>query len=389
MKIFIYFLLCLSVDVYARRAVARFDLLRDATREMFKIPKLTTNMAWGKSGVALDELITYLHNHDPKIYRLYDSEKGLRSQLGKAIREEMRGYVFISGSKVDGKMVRKYFRGAAPDLRAIIANIVATDALNAKMQWGKEGLSMDDIMAEVSTHHPDVRKLYVGFSHNNTAHGLRTALGQVLDVEMQGDVFSLQSRETGKMVRKYFRGAAPDLEAIIADIVATDKFSAKMQWGNKGLSMDDIMAAVSSYHPDVRKLYVGFSHNNTEYGLRSALGQVLDVEMQGDVFSLQRRETGKKVLKYFRGEAPDLKAIIANIVATDALNAKMQWGNKGLRMDDIMAEVITHHHEVRKLYVGASHNDTEHGLHSVLGKVLSSIDRVVLHDQRYFWQGKK
>ena len=168
--------------------------------------------------------------------------------------------------------------------------------------------------------------------------GLRLQLGKAIEEKMQGDVFSLRRIEDGKMVRKYFRGEAPDLRGIIADIVATDKFSAKMQWGNEGLSMDDIMTEVSSYHPDVRKLYVGFSPNNTERGLRTALGMLLDVEMQGDVFNLKRKEDGKGVSKYFRGEAPDLEAIIADIVATDAFSAKMQWGNEGLSMDDIMAE---------------------------------------------------
>ncbi len=487
MKIFICFLLCLSVvtsNVYARRVVKKFDLLQDATREMFKIPKFTANMAWGKSGVAIDELITYLHNHDPKIYRLYKSERGLRTQLGKAIREEMQGDVFslkigedvklvrkyfrgaapdlkaiiadiiatdafsakmqwgkeglsmddilaevithhsevrelyvgashnnneyglrtalgealdaeMQGDvfrlriKEDGKKVGKYFRGTAPDLKAIIADIVATDAFSAKMQWGKEGLSMDDILTEVSTHHPEARELYVGASHNNKGHGLRTALGEALDAEMQGDVFSLPIKEDGKKVRKYFRGAAPDLKAIIADIVATDVLSAKMQWGNKGLSMDDIIAEVSRHHPEVRELYVGFSHNNNESGLRSVLGMVLGKEMKGDVFSLDIGVDSKQVSKYFRGTAPDLKAIIADIVATDALSAKMQWGKEGLSMDDIMAEVSTHHSEVRELYVGASHNNKESGLRIALGKVLSSIDRVVLHDQGYFWKGKK
>ena len=91
MKRFTHLLLCLSVvtsNAYARRTVKRFDLLRDATREMFKIPKFTANMAWGKSGVALDELITYLHNHDPKIYRLYDSERGAALATGKSNRRE-------------------------------------------------------------------------------------------------------------------------------------------------------------------------------------------------------------------------------------------------------------------------------------------------------------
>ena len=483
MKIFICFLLCLSVvtsNVYARRVVKKFDLLQDATREMLKITKFTANMAWGKSGVAIDELITYLNNHDPKLYRLYKSEHGLKSQLGRAIREEMQGDVFRLKIGEDGKGVSKYFRGTAPDLKAVIADIVATDALSAKMQWGKEGLSMDDIMAEVITHHSEVRELYVGASHNNTEHGLRSALGEVLekemqgdvfslvigevsnyfrgtapdlkaiiadivdtdalsakmqwgkeglsmddilaevithhsevrelyvgashnnkesglrsalgvvlDAEMQGDVFSLRIKEDGKGVSKYFRGTAPDLKAVIADIVATDALSAKMQWGKEGLSMDDIMAEVITHHSEVRELYVGASHNNKESGLRTALGVVLDAEMQGDVFSLRIKEDGKGVSKYFRGTAPDLKAVIADIVATDALSAKMQWGKEGLSMDDIIAEVITHHSEVRELYVGASHNNNESGLRSALRMVLSSIDRVVLHDQRYFWKGKK
>ena len=388
MKIFICFLLCLSVvtsNVYARRVVKNFALLQDANREMFKITKFTANMAWGKSGVAMDELITYLHNHDLKVYRQYKSEHGLRVQLGKAIREEMQGDVFSLRIKEDGKGVSKYFRGTAPDLKAVIADIVATDALSAKMQWGKEGLSMDDILAEVITHHSEVRELYMGASHNNTEHGLRSALGEVLEKEMQGDVFSLVIGE----VSNYFRGAAPDLKAIIADIVDTDALSAKMQWGKEGLSMDDIMAEVITHHSEVRELYVGASHNNTEHGLRSALGKVLEKEMQGDVFSLQIKEDGKLVRKYFRGTAPDLKAIIADIIATDAFSAKMQWGKEGLSMDDIIAEVITHHSEVHELYVGASHNNNESGLRSALRMVLSSIDRVVLHDQRYFWKGKK
>ena len=66
----------------------------------------------------------------------------------------MQGDVFSLPINVDGKIVSKYFRGTAPDLKAIIADMIAKDALSDKMQWGEEGLSMDNIMAEVSTHHP-------------------------------------------------------------------------------------------------------------------------------------------------------------------------------------------------------------------------------------------
>ena len=386
MKRFTYLLLCLSVvtsNAYARRVVKRFDLLQDATREMFKIPKFTANMAWGKSGVALDELITYLHNHDPKIYRLYDSENGLRAQLGKAIREEMQGDVF--GLRINvgsNKMVMKYFSGKAPDLKAIIADIVATDKVDAdkfrgKMEWGKEGLSMDDIVAEVSRDHPDVLKLYKEASHKKNELGLRAALGMVLDAEMQGHVFSLSNHVDGKQVSKlkYFSGKAPDLKAIIADIVATDKvdadkFRGKMEWGKEGLSMDDIVAEVSRDHPDVLKLYKEASHKKNELGLRAALGMVLDAEMQGDVFRLKHDVDGKHVSKYFLGKAPDLMGIIADIVAIDKFSAKMEWGKEGLSMDDIVAEVSRDHLDVLKLYEGASPNKTERGLRSALGMAL-------------------
>ena len=153
--------------------------------------------------------------------------------------------------------------------------------------------------------------------------------------------------------------------------------------------MDDILTEVITHHPEISKLYMGASHNNTAHGLRIALGMVLDAEMQGNVFRLPIKKDGKNVGKYFRGTAPDLKEIIADMIAKDALSDKMQWGEKGLSMDDIMAEISKRHPKVRELYMGASHNNTAHGLHIALGMVLSSIDRVVLHDQRYFWQEKK
>ena len=340
--------------------------------------KFSAKMQWGNEGLSMDDIMAAVSRYHPDVRKLYvgfsanNTEYGLRMALGQVLDAEMQGDVFSLLLGVDGKKVSKYFRGEAPDLRGIIADIVATDKFSAKMQWGNKGLSMDDIMAEVSRYHPDVRKLYGGFSANNTEYGLRTALGQVLDAEMQGDVFSLLLGVDGKKVSKYFRGAAPDLRGIIADIVATDAFSGKMQWGNEGLSMDDIMTAVSSYHPDVRKLYVGFSPNNTERGLRTALGMLLDVEMQGDVFSLQLNVDGKKVRKYFRGEAPDISGIIADIVATDKFSAKMQWGNEGLSMDDIMAAVSRYHPDVRKLYVGFSPSPTtlNMDLRTSLGRVV-------------------
>ena len=48
------------------------------------------------------------------------------------------------------------------------------------MEGGKEGLSIDEVMAEVIKRYPKVNTLYVQASHNKTDNGLRAALGMAL-----------------------------------------------------------------------------------------------------------------------------------------------------------------------------------------------------------------
>ncbi len=375
MRSFIYFLLFLGVatsSVYARKAVkvSRLDLLKDAASQMLKIPEFKGRMTWASGGIAMDEFINYLSVHETKVYSLYDSERGLRLSLGKALNAAMNRDIFSLTIGADGKLVNKYFRGAKPDLQNIISTVIAAPELNAKMQWGSEGLSTDEIMAAIKELYPEVRTLYVQASTNKNDRGLRVALGMALDEEMEGSVFSLLIKADGKLVNKYFLGTKPDLKDIIPTVIAAPELNAKMQWGSEGLSTDDIIAAVTGLYPEVHTLYVQASTNKNKYGFSSALGRVLDKEMEGGVFSLSIGADGKGIHKYFRGTKPDLQAIISTVITDPELSAKMQWGGEGLSTDEIMAAVTGLYPEVHTLYVQASTNKKDHGLRIALGVAL-------------------
>ena len=111
-----------------------------------------------------------------------------------------------------------------------------------------------------------------------------------------------------------------------------------------------------------------------------------DAELNGKVFSLLVKVDGRSVRKYFVGEAPDLEAIISEVMAIPERNAKMKWENEGLTMDEIMAAVIETYPDVHTLYVQASPNKNEHGLRIALGKVLGGMDRIVSRNRGYFWK---
>ena len=299
MRSFIYFLLFFGVvtsSVYARKAVkvSRLDLLKDATYQMLKIPEFKGRMTWASGGVAMDEFINYLSVHETKVYNLYNSERGLRINLGKTLSTAMKRDIFSLLINVDGKNVSKYLQGTKPDLQAIISTVVSDPELNAKIQWGSEGLSMDEIMNTVTELYPEVHTLYVQASANKNDFGLRVALGRALDAEMEGSVFSLLISADGKVVNKYFRGAKPDLQAIISAVIATPEFRAKMQWDNEGLTIDEIVTAVIEFYPEVHTLYMQISANKTEHGLRIALGRAI-----GGIEGIATRGYGKDRVRYF------------------------------------------------------------------------------------------
>ena len=110
MRSFICFLLFFGVvtsSVYARKAVkvSRLDLLKDAAYQMLKIPEFKGGMTWASGGVAIDEFINYLSVHETKVYSLYDSERGLRLSLGKALKDAMNRDIFSLIIDADGKQV--------------------------------------------------------------------------------------------------------------------------------------------------------------------------------------------------------------------------------------------------------------------------------------------
>ena len=389
MRSFIYFLLFLGVvtsSVYARKAVkvSRLDLLKDAASQMLKIPEFKGRMTWASGGITMDEFINYLSVHETEVHNLYDSERGLRINLGKTLSTAMKRDIFSLLINVDGRNVSKYLQGTKPDLQAIISTVIANPELNAKMQWGNEGLSMDEIIAAVTELYPEVSTLYVQISANKTDRGLRIALGRALEEEMEGSIFSLLSKADGKNVNKYFQGTKPDLQTIIPTVIANPELNAKMQWGSEGLSMDEIMNTVTELYPEVHTLYVQASANKTDYRLRYALGLALKEEMKGDVFRLTVDADGNQILKYFRGTKPDLQTIVSTVISDPELNAKMQWGNEGLIADEIIAAIIERYPEVYTLYMQISANKTELGFRTTLGKALDK----EMEGRVFSWQSK-
>ena len=134
---FLFFLSVFTNSTYANAVRAkRFDLLRDAVFQMVRVPELSGKMVLEHGGVTMTEFVKYLSIHETEVYSLY-SERGLRSAVGKAMDKELRDDVFSMLINADGKIIRKYFLGAEPDLKAIISDVIAIPELRAKMEWGE------------------------------------------------------------------------------------------------------------------------------------------------------------------------------------------------------------------------------------------------------------
>ena len=130
-----------------------------AVAKMIKLPVFTERMAWERGGVVIDEFVEYLSVHEPRVHFSY-SERGLRVALRMVLGEKLNLDVFGLQAEVGGKyVVRKYFLGAEPDLKAVISEVIAVPELSAKMEWENEGLTMDEIMTAVIKSYPDAHTL--------------------------------------------------------------------------------------------------------------------------------------------------------------------------------------------------------------------------------------
>ena len=328
-------------------------------------------------GLSMDEIIAKLKEVHPAVYNLYvlasskTNDRGLRIALSKALDEKLDHNVFYLVIGVDGEQTRKYFLGQSPDLKAIVNETLI--ALSAKLEWGKGGLSTDEIVAKIKERHPTVYSLYVQASNTNTDSGLRLALGEVMDKKLNGGIFSMPVSVGDKYINKYFSGKEPDLEAIIASVFP--RLRHKMQWQQGGLSMDEIVAAVRVFYRDVYTLYIQTSYNNTDAGLRIALGRALEKRLQQetDVFTIQVNVGNRKPFKYLEGKKPDIESILAAVLPRVSYKLKVE--NGGLIMDDVMAEVKALYPHVHTLYVQASSKGNDYGLRTLLGKELEKVQQ--------------
>ena len=348
-------------------AKRRFELLCRIATKMADMPKFKRAMVWQNGGVINDAFIDHLRQHHHRVYDSY-SELGLRIKLGVALARELE--IFALQVKMNGRTVNKYFWGEEPDIPALVSEIISSSEIKDKLEWEHGGLSMDEILTELKEFYPDVYTLYVQASEHKNDYGLRTALGAALERETGGRIFALQVEVGGKAVSKYFWGERPDMPALVAEVISSPELSNKFEWEHGGLSMDEILTKIKELRPDVYTLYVRASDNGTEHGLRILLGQILERELEDEVFSLRIKVGGKTTRNYFWGEEPDISALVDKLIYIPEFRSKMQPQNGGLSMDEIVDRVGKLYSDVYTLYVQASDNGTDYGFRTVLGAVM-------------------
>ena len=372
MQTFIFTLLQLLIiasSAHAGRVVSeRAELLRAATARMLKVTDIRQAMAWERGGVIFDNFIEHLSKHETDVYNLY-SEPVLRIQLGYAL-EKLDDDIFFLSIYADGISVHKYFLGVKPDLKKIVSEVINMNSIRDKMSWSNGGVAMDDIVAEVIKLHPNIRTLYMRASHNNTEDGLRIAIGKAMDKDLEDGIFTLSTMINGKSTKKYFLGIKPDLEEIALEII--DKYRNKMEWQNGGLAMDEILAFVKWYYPHVYNLYVQASVNKNSRGLISSLGRALDRRLDESFFTISL--DGNKDRKYFWGEQPVTKDLLAKIIRSEAISTKMEWHNGGATFDDIIEQFVQLYPGFYDLYRKAYNKDGNE-LHRTFATMLGALMR--------------
>ena len=252
----------------------RFDLLTEAVARMLKLPKFRDKMFWERGGVSIDVFSDYLGVHAPEIYRSY-SERGLHTQLGKILVEELEEDIFVLRIGEDGKTVRKYFWGKEPDIKKVVIDVITRPEVMTKLAWRNGGLTINDILLEIINYHQDVYNLYVQASYNFNDRGFRTVLVKAMNEQLNRHFFTIRVETKDKPIRKYFWGKKPDLKEIFYEVIADSELSKRMTATSSGATMDEIAAIVAQRYPEISFLYSQASTASTNRGFRTALGIML------------------------------------------------------------------------------------------------------------------
>lgn len=270
--------------------------------EVINMPNIYNEMQWGSDGVEMAEILAAVKEHYRDVYDLYvntsshKTDLGLGNTLGKILVRQLPVSVFRMSLTVDNRFTSKYFYGEAPDLRAIAVEILQAPEIAAKMREAGDGATMDDFLAVFAKLYPAVYHLYVQASANKTDTGLRRSLGRTLQlIDIHGiDIFKLHRRSGRRLTRKYFIGVAPDLKDLIYRVLAFPDIRFKLVQENGGVTMDEILTKIRRIRPDIYQRYVQSTEDNSDQGLRSALGVILGRE--GIVY---RKSSGRLNKRYF------------------------------------------------------------------------------------------
>ena len=317
--------------------------VRLAVSMLTTIPQSAQKMVWANGGITLKEMTTILQTLVPDTYQaLLDSplakdveENKAEYVLGLEIEKSWSGKIFA----LDTPTARKYFWREAPDIRAIVDEIVFSDSLIKKLQWEHGGLSNYRIMQNIQMTHPDVYDLYVQATDDKNDRWLRSIIAGRIHSnkgkEKLGAIFTKRMLDhTGKKISVYYKGIEePSVETwLLMTILHTRDLMAAMQ--TTGATMDDIVAAFRS--SDVRaKFYHLYTHaykgspilaanapaeagitsasdysRRRERGLRSVLGKTMR-EMESIV---SEKRDGKTYYRFADGSAMGKKEI-AEILA--------------------------------------------------------------------------
>lgn len=250
-------------------------------------------------------------------------------------------------------------------LQDTITAVVRLPQLQGKMTWERGGVSMATIVDHLYMRAPSLEYLY-------SDRGLRIQIGGLLNELLGGEVFSLKVGENGKTVRKYFVGEKPDLQDIVAEVLARPEIIAKLHPDTgDGMLLEDIVAAVDNRYPSVRTLYENASTRVTDFGFRTAIGKTLADELDDVYFSLRVVVDGKLARKYFYGVAPDMATAALNVIDNTNLANKMMIANGGASMDEIIAEFAKHYPEIYDLYLRVSPNNSDQGFRIALSRLMA------------------